>query len=259
MIRQLEAARSASARRAIVQLAAVLSVVHTLRVMEQRTEWRSKHLKLVDPDHEWLLLEEGVLALAWGGSSLGSRAIKESDDEPFQELSLATGLLAWLAWEMEIDVRAAVERTSLIDLEEEDDPWYPVQVFAAIAAPIADDQEARETLSGAVARTARKGADVTSWLSTHLGLADRLALAIRAPQDLSRPARAARPGDLIILGPSLDPRIRVALKIEPSGSSDKITVMDLEDEDGERQFLATHISYAAWWETDAASRRLAGA
>src|SRR5207249_1610464 len=53
MTRQLKLACSASARRAIVQLAAVLSVVHTLRTIEQRTEWRSKHLKLVEPNHAW--------------------------------------------------------------------------------------------------------------------------------------------------------------------------------------------------------------
>src|SRR4029077_2742040 len=96
MSKQLEAARTAGARRAVVQLAAVLSVVHTLRTMEQRTEWRSKHLKLVDPGDEWLLCEAGGWALAWGGSSLAPRAIKEGDGEPFQELSMAIGLLAWL-------------------------------------------------------------------------------------------------------------------------------------------------------------------
>lgn len=259
MAKQLELSRTGVARRAVVQLAAVLSVVHTLRTMEQRTEWRSKHLKLVDPDHQWLLLEAGGLALAWGRSSLGTRALQESDGEPFQELSLAIGLLSWLAWDVEIDVRAAIERTTVIDPDEDDDPWYPIQVFAAIGGPLASDAEARETLTGAVGRTARRGADGASWLATHLRLADRLVQVMATAETLGRPGRAARPGDLVILGPTIDPRVRVVLKVVPSGATDKLTVLDQEAEDRERQFLATYVNYVAWWEKDAASKRAAGA
>ena len=127
--------RTGMARRAVVQLAAVLSVVHTLRIAEQRIEWRSKYLKLVDLDHERRLFEVGGLALTWGSSSLGPRALKECDGEPFQELSLAVGLLGWLAWETELDVRAAVERTNPIDLKEEDKPWYLCLLFIHPRAP----------------------------------------------------------------------------------------------------------------------------
>lgn len=240
-------------------MAAVLSVVHTLRIMEQRTEWRSKRLKLVESDHEWLLLEAGGLALAWGSSSLAPRALQEGDGELFQELSLAVGLLAWLAWDLAIDVRAAVERTTPIDPEEDDDPWYPIQVLAAIAAELADDPEARETLSGAAARTGRRGADVGAWLATHLGLADRLVQVMRTPEAFAKPRRAPRQGDLVILGSSLFPRVRVALDVVPSGATDKIKVLDQEAEAGERQFLATHVNYVTWWERETAPRRVAGA
>jgi hypothetical protein len=257
MAKQLDAARTAGARRAVVQLAAVLSVVHTLRIMEQRTEWRSKHLKLVDPDHEWLLLETAGLAMGWGGSALGPRALSEAGGEPFQELSLAVGLLAWLAWEAEIDVKAAVERTSPIDLEEEDTPWYGIQLFAAVAAHLSADQDARETLNAAVTRTARKGADASIWLKTHLGIADRLACAISTPERLANPLRPPLPGDLVVLGTALDPRVRIALEVAPSGGSDKITVLDPHDEKGHRHFLATHVRYAALLERESASKRVA--
>ena len=258
MAKQLELARSGSARRAVVQLAAVLSVVHALRTMEQRTEWRSTHLKLVDPDHEWKLLEEGSLALAWGSAALGPRALQEGDQEPFQELSLVSGLLVWLAWDVEIDVRAALERTTPIDREEEDDPWYTVQVFATVAAQLGDDPEAKETLSAAVARTARKNTDVESWLGTHLDLTNRLLQVIATPETVGRPSRPPSPGDLVVLGPGLDPRVRVALDVAPSGSTDKITVLDLDVKDHERQFLATHVSYSSWWEKEAAARTVVG-
>jgi hypothetical protein len=259
MAKQLEAARTGIARRAVVQLAAVLSVVHTLRSMEQRTEWRSKHLKLVDPDHEWLLLDAGGLALAWSGSSLGPRALTEGGGEPFQELSLATGLLAWLAWETEIDVTAALDRTRPIDLDEEEDPWYAIQVFAAIAGPLAGDLEAREILTHAVGRTARKGADANSWVARHLRLAERFADVMNSPEAVKKPDRAPRQGDMVVLGAALDPRVRIALGVVPSGSTDKITVLDPADEDGERQFLASHVHYVGWLAKDAPSRRTVGA
>jgi hypothetical protein len=235
------------------------SVVHTLRTMEQRTEWRSKHLTLVDPDDEWVLFEAGGLALAWGGSSLAPRSLKEGDGEPFQELSLAIGLLAWLAWEMEINVRAAVNRTSPIDLEEEDSPWYPIQVFAAIAGQLADDVEARDTLSHAVGRTARRDADGNSWVASHLRLADFLADVEKTPEAVRKSGRAPRPGDLVILGSALDPRVRIALEVVPSGASDKITVFDAEDEEEERQFLTSHVKCVEWVTMDAGSQRVAGA
>ena len=247
MARQLEAPRSTGARRGVIQLAAVLSVVHTLRRMEQRTEWRSKHLTLVDPDHEWSLFEAGGLALAWGSSSMAPEALREGDGGPFQELSLAIGLLAWLAWDVAIDVRSAVERIRPFDPTEDDDPWYRIQVFAAVAAQLAGDSDARETLGGAVARTERRGADAGVWLATHLDLADRLVRVMEDPRAFSPADRTPRPGDLVILGPAFDPRVRVALDVLPSGATDKVKVFDPEVENGERQFLATHVSYVGWW------------
>jgi hypothetical protein len=260
MAKQLEAAQDGgSARRAVIQLAAVLSVVHTLRTMEQRTEWRSKHLKLVDPDHEWQLFEDGGLALAWSSESLGPRALKEGHGESFQELSLAAGLLAWLAWDTEIDVLAALERTAPIDFEEEDDPWYPAQVFASVAGLLSGDFEARDILRHAVERTARKGADGAGWVARHLRLADRLAAVASNPESAKSPARAARAGDLVVLGSTLDPRVRVVLEVVPSGASDKVTVFDEANEEGQRQFLTSHVKSVEWRYDEGIPRRVAGA
>jgi hypothetical protein len=259
MAKQLEAAQDGgSARRAVIQLAAVLSVVHTLRTMEQRTEWRSKHLKLVDPDHEWQLLETGGLALAWNSESLGPRAVKEGHGESFQELSMATGLLAWLAWDTELDVLAALERTTPIDLEEEDDPWYPIQVFASVASLLSGDIEARDILKHAVERTARKGTDGIAWVARHLRLADRLKAVAANLESDKAPGRSAHVGDLVVLGPTVDPRVRVVLEVVPSGASDKVTVFDYANDEGRRQFLATHVNCVAWVGRDDTTARRAG-
>jgi hypothetical protein len=257
MIKQLELARSASARRAIVQLAAVLSVVHTLRTMEQRIEWRSKHLTLVHSDHEWDLFEKATLALSWGKTALIPRALQEGDREAFKELSLALGLLAWLAWERDIDVKAAVERTTPFDPEEEDDPWYPIQLFAALAGHLSGDEEAEENLASALSRTPRKGSEAKSWLAIHLFLADRLAKVIASPEQVRKIGRAPQSGDLVILRAELDPRVRVALAVTASGNTEKITVHDEESDGGERHVLATYVSYIGWWEKGYGSKVLA--
>lgn len=247
MAKQVEAAQGGgSARRAVIQLAAVLSVVHTLRTMEQRTEWRSKRLKLVDPDHEWQLFDAGALALAWSSESLGPRAVREGHGESFQELSMAAGLLAWLAWDTEIDVVAALERTSPVDLEEDDDPWYSAQVFASVAGLLAGDVEARDVLKNAVLRTARKGVDGAAWIAAHLALGRRLSELADSPELWLREASPFRPGDLAVFGSAMDPRVRVILKVEPSGTSHKVTVFDPAVADGERQFLASHLTCVEW-------------
>ena len=79
--------------------------------MEQRIEWRLLP-QLVDPDHEWQLFDQGGLAFALGEAQrwVRVRCLQEVlMAEMFQELSLASrGLLAWLAWDLEIDVKAIV-------------------------------------------------------------------------------------------------------------------------------------------------------
>lgn len=245
MIKQLEHARSASARRAIVQLAAVLSVIHTLRNMEQRVEWCSKHLVLVDSDHEWEIFEKGSLALTWGAQALVPRALQEGDREPFKEISLAIGLLGWLAWEVQVDVKAAVERKTPLDPEQHDDPWYPIQILAAAAPVLAADEEAREHFFNAVNRTPRRGHDVKSWLATHISFAERLEKIVTSPDRVRKADRAPQRGDLVILRAALAPRVRVVLTVAPSGDTTKITVLDDENEDCERHILATHVNYVA--------------
>jgi len=254
---QLEVAnQDGAARRAIIQLAAVLSVVHMLRTMEKRTEWRTRHLKLVDPNHQWQLFEVGALAVGWGCLALGPRSLKEGDCEPFEELSLTVGLLTWLAWDVGIDVvAAAATRTTLSEPDDQGDPWDAAQLFACVAAQLAHDSEARDVLQRAVARTGRRGDDGAGWLQSHLGLAERIMEVQDQPETLVRGGRVPSRGDLVILSPNFDPRVRVALDVQPSGSTYKVRVLDREMESGERYFLVTHVATAEWWQHDGSSSR----
>jgi hypothetical protein len=61
------------------------------------------------------------------------------------------------------------------------------------------------------------------------------------------------------LGSAANPRVRVVLTVVPSGASDKITVFDEANEEGQRQFLTSHVKWVAWLQGDETSRRTAGA
>jgi len=98
------------ARRGIVQLAAVLGVIRTLRFVEQRPEWKRMHHELVDRTDEWNLLQSATIAVAWGADALAPRAVAEAGSEGFAELSMVVGLLAWLAWDVETDIGVASQR-----------------------------------------------------------------------------------------------------------------------------------------------------
>jgi hypothetical protein len=119
---QLKRLLRCKARRAIAPLAAVLGVVRSLRIVEQRLEWRRRKLELIVKDDEWKLFEAAVLAVSWGKDALIQRAVAEAEGEWFEELSIVLGLLAWLAWEIEVDVeepfntwrRQGVERRGLV-------------------------------------------------------------------------------------------------------------------------------------------------
>ena len=176
--------------------------------------------------------------------------MQEGDREPFKEISLAIGLLAWLAWELEVDVKAAAERPTPLDPEQDDDPWYPIQILAAVAPALAAYEEARAHFVTSVNRTTRKGHDVKSWLATHIYFAERLEKIVASPDRVRKAGREPLPGDLIILRAALNPRVRVALTVAPSGNTIKITVYDDENEERKRHILATHVNNVACLEAE---------
>jgi hypothetical protein len=67
--------------------------------------------------------------------------------------------------------------------------------------------------------------------------------------------RVPREGALVVLGAALETRVRIALGVVSAGATDKLTVLDPSDEDGERQFLASHVHYVGWLAKDAPSGR----
>lgn len=242
---QLELAKAPDrARRGIVQLAAVLGVVRTLRFVEQRSEWKRMRHELVDRDDEWSLLQQAAIAVAWGPGALAPRAAEEAGGDGFAELSMVLGLLAWLAWDVETDIGVAAQREGLEGLKGEQ--WYAVQLLAALGPWIGDDAAAWSIMTESVARTPRVRVDSERWIAVHRAALETFALMALMPDEQNKTVRRVKPGDLVILRASEEPRVRVALDVQPGGSGTKVVILSPEAPDGERSFLESHVVTLPW-------------
>ena len=232
------------ARRGVVQLAAVLGVIRTLRFVEQRPEWKRMHYELVDREDEWNLLQSAALAVAWGPDALAPRAITEAGGDGFAELSMVVGLLAWLAWDVETDITVASQRGGLEGLE--DQQWYAVQLLATLSPWLADDTEAWTILEESVARTPRFRVDGERWLAVHREAMETFALVALTPDEHRLTARRVKPGDLVVLHAREVPRVRVVLDVRPGSDGGKVVMLAPDAADGERSFLASRVVTLPW-------------
>jgi hypothetical protein len=232
--------------RSVVQLAAVLGVVHALRQIEQRPEWRRAHAVLIDPDSKSRLFETGVLALAWGDKALAPRAVTEAGGVGFDELSLVAGLLAWLAWDTEVDLEKALGRAGREGVE--NDAWYFIQLFAALGPWLSTDNNASAIFETSVRRTLRFAIDADKWLLTHRTLATSFALIAADPDHHGKLGRLPQPGDLVILNNGESPRVRVILDVTQGTSGVKVTFLGRENPEAKdkREFLATRVVTVPW-------------
>ena len=232
------------ARRGVVQLAAVLGVIRTLRFVEQRPEWKRMHHELVDRADEWNLLQVAVIAVAWGPEALAPRAIAEAGGDRFAELSMVVGLLAWLAWDVETDVSVASQRGGLEGLE--DQKWYAVQLLAALSPWLVDDDAAWTILEESVVRTPRFRVDGEQWSAVHRAALQDFALVALMPDEHRQTGQRVKPGDLVVLHAREAPRVRVVLDVRQGSDGGKVVVLAPDAEDGERWFLASRVATVSW-------------
>lgn len=248
MAGQLElASASENSSRGIVQLAAVLGVIRTLRVIEQRPEWKRAREELVDRNDEWNLFQEAVIAIAWGADAMVTRAVAEANGESFVELSMVIGLLAWLAWDVGTDISTASQRMEFGDSKEGD--WYAVQLLAALGPWLAVDDLAQDTLRESLLRTPRPHADAERWLCRHLDALEALAIVGSSVEKHGEHGRVAQAGDLVILRSGEAPRVRIILDVV--GELDgKVLIFDPDTKDGVRCFLTSKVTTLPWKEFD---------
>ncbi len=248
MAGQLELSKELdNARRGIVQLAAVLGVIRTLRIIEQRPEWKRARQELVDRDDEWSLFQDAVIAIAWGADAMANRAVAENNGEGFDELSVVIGLLAWLAWDVETDISTASQRMDFGDSKEDD--WYAIQLLAVLGPWFASDELAQATIRESLARTPRFRVDAERWLFRHLDALEALSIVESSVEEHGKRGRVAQAGDLVILRAGEAPRVRVILDVV-GGSDGKVVIFDPETKDGIRYFLTSKVTTLPWTEFD---------
>ncbi|MBK7859639.1 MAG: hypothetical protein IPJ65_13680 [Archangiaceae bacterium] len=211
-------------------------IVRALRVVEQRPEWRKTRLELVDRDDEWALFEAAVETVAWGDASLAARALAEGGGEWFDELSMVMGLLAWLAWDVQVDAEAAAN-----DLD-----WFPVQLLAALGLWLVGDDSAADVMADGVARTPRFGVDGSRWVRVHRSLLDAFAEVASAPDKHGVRGRRPEAGDLVVLPVGQTPRVRVILEVHQTPRGTKVEVWDPSSDKGTKQFMGPLIASLAW-------------
>ena len=242
---QLELARaSANARRCIVQLAAVLGVVRTLRIIEQRPEWKRVRQQLVDRADEWDLFQEAVIAIAWGADAMATRAVTEADGEGFAELSMVIGMLAWLAWDVETDIPVVSRHVGLDECDE--DRWYSVQLLASLAPWLIEDSTAQAILKDGVMRTPRLRVDGDLWLRRHIDVLEAFELILASADEVGELGRNVESGDLVVLSDGEIPRVRIVLGVAGGGIDGKIAIFDPGGKDGIRQFMASRVATLPW-------------
>jgi hypothetical protein len=224
-------------RRAIVQLAAVVSVLHRIRIIEQRPDWRQAQETLLDRYDLSCFFEVAAQALGYGSGSVGRRSLEINGGERFEEFSIAVGLIVWLAWESEPQVEEDSEDDEWPEAVDQSEMLRWQQHVLYLGVGIVDDDRAQDVSRNALAKTPRRGVDAPAWWSGQLrllkeavGLEEKLFLAKRSND-------AITPGDFVVLPPDFEPRLRLALYVETGRNGLMVTVVDADTEDGVRKFL----------------------
>jgi len=226
-------------------LAAVLGVIRTLRLVGQRPEWRREQFALIGPNDERRLFKSAMLAIAWGKDALAPRALAEAGGEWFDELSMVTGLLAWLAWEVGIDAEESLQRMGPQGLE--DERWDSIQLLAMLGPWLTGDSTAITTLEESVSRTPRRRVDADRWLRSHSALLEGFALIASAPDHQEHLGRLPRPGDLVLLSNQESPRVRVILNVLADRNDWKVVIFDPNSKNSKRRtFLASRVVTLPW-------------
>lgn len=232
MTRQLE--RAAGPGNAgfeiIAQSAAVLGILHRLRELERQVSWLPRGEMLIPLDVEWRFFLDAVRLLFSETSAVMKNAVSclPTEDAP-TEISILVGLLFWLAWDCELDVRYSALTT---DREEREQNLRGVSRLIALSSHLCGDAAAQQKASDAINRvTQHREPDdcVATWYDTHLGWMRGITAArIGAQPGGGEPRRTVAPGTIVSTFRAKVPRLFVA--VESTGTSVRVIDFDKEKE-----------------------------
>jgi hypothetical protein len=235
MVGQLELAATSEERAAgaIRQMAAVLGILHRLREVERVADWMPYDETLVRERDEWKFFLEATRLLYSERNPLMQRALEKYQEAgnalaSTPEPSIVAGLLLWLAWDCELDMRSALEEEDRNDLREN---LRGMARLVALATQVCEDADAQQKAHAAInficAHYVEDGTTET-WFEEHMDWLRRVSSISRDPRQAKALTRPADVGDLIypVLKNSPQPRVVV----QTTGSSVKVVDFDKEDE-----------------------------
>lgn len=232
MTRQLERAASAgdAGFEVVAQSAAVLGILHRLRELERQVTWLPRGETLIPLDVEWRFFLDAVRLLFSETSVVMTNALSSSQTRGTPtEVSVLVGLLLWLAWDCELDVRYSALTT---DREEREQNLRGVSRLIALSSHLSGDAAAQQKASDAIKRVGqyREPDDrVTAWYDTHLGWMRGITAArIDSQPTGGEPRRTVAPGTIVSTFRAKVPRLFVA--VESTGTSVRVIDFDKEKE-----------------------------
>ena len=225
--------------RAVTQLAAVLGVLRALRVIELREEWRKSQQRLLHEEALQYFFWKTCPLVTVGQGAVAPTLLDAFEGEPCEELSIALGLMVWLAWECELDLDIARERNGSAGVEE--DQWPRLQCLACLARSCANDSHAIDMTRASVGDTPRRSKDGEAWLLRHLAFLKDVGAIVDDPMGYKRLDRPPQPGDLVYLASKFAPRVRIVVDVHEGKRGYVVTVVDEEVDSGTRKFLANRV------------------
>jgi hypothetical protein len=236
MVEQLKLAAQMPAKGggAVRQLAAVLGVLHCLRELEMTAGWMPYGETLIrERDERKFFLDATRLLYSQQGAvmSHATRAQKASGHGPTAppEPSLSAALLLWLAWDLRVDYRNALDAE---DPSATNENLHAVARLVAMAGQIAADDESREKATDAISRHHayyEADGEVETWLEAHLGWMKRISEAAQGAS--AAPRRPADAGDVIYLKKGTP---RPMMVLQQRGRS--VRVVDLDEHDEQKGY-----------------------
>jgi len=240
MLRQLEnaAASDSLATKALVQLAAVLGIVHRLtRVTSDEASWLPRDETLVPREARGdFFLEASRLLYADNG--VMKRALNQLQNRPFEELSLIRGLLVWLAWDSDYHVEDPV---GFEDPDDVEDNIWGLSRLLPLASDLHDDREAIEKAKSAIECSAHEydPSDYDSaWFLKFKRWADRINQLFTVKTVTAAAQRDPEPGDIVYAGKP--PRLFAVAQ----AFHGKVKLIDLDSEGELRIFSSKYVTIA---------------
>ena len=157
MVKQMELAveNKSSATTPLIQLAAVLGIVKHLRLRQSSFPWLPRGEEVVDYEKAWNFFKNVCRLLYSTKGNLAARGLEENAGGEFDELTIIRGLLTWLAFDCDLDVRTALAELR-DDPEEAAENLIGLAFLLPLATDRAHDEQAKELLLRMVDEQRRK-------------------------------------------------------------------------------------------------------